>query len=72
MKQAEKHGKKNKVGAIGEEIAASYLKKNGFTIIEVNYLKKWGELDIVAHETHNNKEIIHFVELYLRKYDILV
>ena len=48
MKQHQKQGKKNRVGAYGEKIAAKYLKKHGFTVLEVNYLKKWGEIDLVA------------------------
>ncbi len=39
---------KQKIGAIGEDCACVYLKKQGFTIKERNYLKKWGEIDIVA------------------------
>lgn len=35
-------------GKKGEEEAQEYLKKNGFTILEKNYRKSFGELDIVA------------------------
>jgi putative endonuclease len=38
----------NKVGKFGEDIACLFLKKHGYKILERNYLKKWGELDIVA------------------------
>ncbi len=50
---------KQKIGAIGEDCACAYLKKHGFKILERNYLKKWGEIDIVAEK---NKEI-HFFEV---------
>ena len=40
--------KKSEIGRIGEDIAANALKARGFRIIERNYLKPWGELDIVA------------------------
>lgn len=50
---------KQKIGQIGEDCACEYLKKNGYKITDRNYLKKWGEIDIVAHK--NNK--IHFVEV---------
>ena len=40
--------KKSEIGRIGEDIAANALKVRGFRIIERNYLKPWGELDIVA------------------------
>lgn len=51
MKQSLKAGTKNQIGGYGEEIAINYLKKHGFEILTVNYLKKWGEIDIVARET---------------------
>ena len=63
MKQTDKKGKKNQVGAYGEQIAVKYLKNKGFLVLEVNYLKKWGEIDIVARETVGNKQIMHFVEV---------
>ena len=40
--------KKSEIGRIGEDIAANALKVRGFRIIERNYLKPWGELDVVA------------------------
>jgi len=36
------------VGRIGEEIASIFLENKGFSIVERNYRKKWGEIDIVA------------------------
>ena len=38
----------NKIGKFGEDIACLFLKKHGYKIVERNYLRKWGELDIVA------------------------
>ena len=38
----------NKIGKFGEDIACLFLKKHGYKILERNYSKKWGELDIVA------------------------
>lgn len=71
MKQVEKQGRKNEIGAYGETIAARYLEKHGFIILEKNYLKKWGELDIVARGTDS----IRFVEVktvsYETKQDLL-
>ena len=37
-----------KIGEIGENIACKFLVKQGFTIIERNYTRKYGEIDIVA------------------------
>lgn len=65
MKQSEKLGKKNQIGAYGEEIAANYLKHKGFSILEQNYLKKWGEIDLVARGTSQ----IHFVEVKTVSYE---
>jgi len=47
------------IGKIGEELACSFLVKRGFKIIERNYLKKWGEIDIVAKKGKN----LRFVEV---------
>ena len=63
MKQSDKQGKKNQIGAYGEEIATKFLKNKGFKVIEVNYLKKWGEIDIVARETTPEGDKIRFVEV---------
>jgi putative endonuclease len=47
------------IGNKGEDIACEWLKKRNFLIIDRNYLKKWGEIDIVA----TKDKIIHFVEV---------
>lgn len=39
---------KIKFGKLGEDLACDYLKSKKYKIIERNYLKPWGELDIVA------------------------
>ncbi len=53
---------KRKLGDIGEKIARGYLKKQGYQILEQNYQKPWGEIDII---TQKNKEII-FIEVKTR------
>jgi len=50
---------KRKIGDIGENIACEFLVKRGFKVITRNYLKKWGEIDIVAEK----QGILHFVEV---------
>ncbi|MFH1472813.1 MAG: YraN family protein [bacterium] len=50
---------KRKIGDIGENIACEFLVKRGFKIIGKNYLKKWGEIDIIAEK----QEVLHFVEV---------
>jgi len=50
---------KQKTGRIGENIAVKYLENKGFSIICQNYLKKCGEIDIIAKKG----EIFHFIEV---------
>lgn len=69
MKQDLKKGERNKVGAYGEDIAAKYLERLGFRTLDRNYLKKWGEIDVISRETANNKEITHFVEVKTVSYE---
>jgi Holliday junction resolvase-like predicted endonuclease len=47
------------IGEIGEKTACKFLVKQGFEIVERNYRKKWGEIDIIAEK----EEILHFVEV---------
>ncbi len=49
----------SEVGKKGEDLAAMFLMKQGFEIVCRNYLKKWGEIDIVARK----KEKLYFVEV---------
>lgn len=39
---------KQKLGELGESIAARFLKSQGFQIIGRNYTRKWGEIDIIG------------------------
>lgn len=50
-------------GKEGEEMAESYLRKQGYRIIEMNHQTKFGELDIIA--TKNN--ILVFVEVKFKQ-----
>jgi len=40
--------RRSETGRLGEDIAAEYLAKKSYRIIERNYLKPWGEIDIIA------------------------
>jgi putative endonuclease len=55
----DKRTAKRKLGDLGEGIACQYLEKQGFLIIDRNYLRKWGELDIVTRKGN----IIRFIEV---------
>lgn len=50
---------KRKIGDLGEDIACKYLEKHGYVVIERNYLRKWGEIDIIAKKGL----ILSFVEV---------
>lgn len=56
--------KKTELGAIGEDFACGYLVKKGYKIIERNYRKSWGELDIVGIEPGG---VLVFVEVKTMK-----
>ncbi len=56
------------IGRKGEDIACDYLKNSGFKIIERNYLRKWGELDIVAQKA----KTLHFIEVKTVSRDLSV
>ncbi len=51
--------KTQKIGETGENIAVKFLVKHGFTILDRNYTKKWGEIDIIAEKD----SVIHFIEV---------
>jgi putative endonuclease len=51
--------KTQKIGEIGENIAVRFLMKQGFGILDRNYTKKWGEIDIIAKKANK----IYFIEV---------
>lgn len=50
-------------GKAGEDLAARYLKKKGYKVLEQNYTCPLGEIDIIARD---NKTIV-FVEVKTRR-----
>lgn len=50
------------IGAIGEELASNFLKKQGYKIVEKNFRTNLGEIDIVALD----RGTITFVEVKTR------
>ena len=47
------------VGRGGEEIACKFLIRKGYKIIERNYRRKWGEIDIIGVKAN----IVRFIEV---------
>lgn len=57
----------NPTAKLGEDKACEYLKKNGFKIIERNFRKGYGEIDIIAiEETKKDGKVLVFVEVKTR------
>ena len=54
---------RHQFGKESEEIAAKYLKKKGYRILEHNYHTQLGEIDIIARD----KKTIVFVEVKARR-----
>ena len=42
------YSKSRKIGNIGEDVACEFLRRKGYKVILRNYLKAYGEIDIVA------------------------
>ncbi len=57
--------KAKNIGNIGELLAQRYLIDHGYTLVAVNYAKKWGEIDIIAQK----QDCIHFVEVKTVSYE---
>ena len=55
--------KKQAFGRWGEETAAAYLEKNGYTILERNFHTAHGEIDIVA----SKQALLVFIEVKTRR-----
>ncbi|HET9073827.1 MAG TPA: YraN family protein [Solirubrobacteraceae bacterium] len=54
---------RRRLGALGEEIAASHLMRSGYAILARNFRTRWGELDIVA----TNGDTLVFCEVKTRR-----
>jgi len=50
------------IGRDGEEIAAEYLRNNGYRIVEKNYKNRFGEIDIIAKDGNT----VVFIEVKTR------
>jgi len=50
---------KQKTGEMGETIAVKFLIGHGFLVVERNYTRKWGEIDIIAEKDSK----LYFIEV---------
>ncbi len=50
---------RQKIGELGENIAVKFCVEQGFQILDRNYTKKWGEIDIVAKQGNT----LYFIEV---------
>jgi putative endonuclease len=51
--------KKHKLGDIGEDIVAKKLTRDGYRIVERNYWRPWGEIDLIGEKGNT----LHFIEV---------
>ena len=50
---------RKEIGALGERIAADYVKRHGMRVVDRNVARKTGELDLIAEEGSE----LHFIEV---------
>lgn len=58
---------KPNIGQLGEDIAARYLSRKGYALVERNYREKWGEIDIIAKK----QGVYRFIEVKAVERDVL-
>ena len=54
---------RKKIGSIGEKLAADYLERIGYSILQRNFRCRYGEIDVIAC----NSEYLVFCEVKTRK-----
>ncbi len=54
------------IGRWGEEIAATYLKRKGYSIVLKNFYTSEGEIDIIALQEENEERTLIFIEVKTR------
>jgi putative endonuclease len=56
----------NPVAKRGEELAVKYLRGKGYKILDRNFRKGYGEIDIVAIDSAGKEKVLVFVEVKTR------
>ncbi len=63
IKAVDLHTKSRKeIGDLGEKVAAEYLKRHGLSVVDRNYTRKTGEIDVIARGEEGGGTL-HFVEV---------
>lgn len=65
MAQNRNKRQNREIGDLGEQIAVKYYINKGFSLIERNYWRKWGEIDVIVR----NADRIHFIEVKTVSYE---
>lgn len=53
----------NKTGVLAEQLAAQYLRRQGLTLLQMNYSCRFGEIDLILQDADTHV----FVEVRLRR-----
>ena len=56
---------KSSKGSMGEQVALQYFCSRGYVLVQANYWKKWGEIDLILKKGSR----IHFVEVKAVSYE---
>ena len=62
-KSLNRQNSRSRTGNIGEELAVRYLKQQGYAIVERNYRRRIGEIDVIARDGDS----LVFVEVKTRR-----
>lgn len=57
---------RKEIGNLGEDLAVRYLENKGFSVVERNYLRKWGEIDLIVEK----QGLTHFIEVKTITHDL--
>lgn len=57
---------KQSLGKKGEDLAVAHLKDKGYRLLERNFKKRYGELDIIALDHQKSGTVLVFVEVKTR------
>lgn len=57
--------RRKQLGIQGEELIVQFLQRKGYSILERNYTKQYGEIDLIARKN----DIIAFIEVKTRTQD---